>query len=77
MWFEDKIFWTTEEGELFMFDGLDTKVLDFVTDAACVAIDWLGEKIYWSVYKNGVVSICLIVLIEVFMLNRTYLFLSY
>ena len=57
MWFEDKIFWTTEEGELFMFDGLDTKVLDFVTDAACVAIDWLGEKIYWSVYKNGVVSI--------------------
>ena len=40
-----------------MFDGLDTKVLDFVTDAACVAIDWLGEKIYWSVYKNGVVSI--------------------
>ena len=46
-----------------MFDGLDTKVLDFVTDAACVAIDWLGEKIYWSVYKNGVVSIFLNILL--------------
>ena len=54
-WFEDKLFWTSEEGELFMFDGLTTKVLDFVSDASCVAIDWLGEKIYWSIFKTGVV----------------------
>ena len=39
-----------------MFDGTTTKKLDFVTDASCIAIDWLAEKIYWSIFKNGVVS---------------------
>ena len=58
VWFQDKIFWTSEKGgDLFMFDGTTTKKLDFVTDASCIAIDWLAEKIYWSIFKNGVVSL--------------------
>ena len=41
-----------------MYDDETTKVLDFVSDASCVTVDWLGEKLYWSVYKNGVVCFC-------------------
>ena len=29
--------------------------MSFVTDATCVAYDWLGLKLYWSAYRNGVV----------------------
>ena len=54
-WYQDLIFWTSEDGELFMYDGESTKVMDFVSDASCIAVDWLGEKLYWSVFKNGVV----------------------
>ena len=56
-WYEDKVFWTTDSGDLFMFwiETQETIRMKFVTDATCVAFDWLGRKLYWSAYRNGVV----------------------
>ncbi|XP_053397738.1 proto-oncogene tyrosine-protein kinase ROS-like isoform X2 [Mercenaria mercenaria] len=54
-WHEDKLFWTTNEKDLFVYLGEDDeqKQLDFVRDATCVAFDWLGQRLYWSVLRNG------------------------
>lgn len=57
-WYGDKVFWTSDDRALFMYRG-DTnelKDLDFVSDATCVAFDWLGQRLYWSVYRNGQVN---------------------
>ena len=34
----------------------ESNQLDFVRDATCVAFDWLGQRLYWSVLRNGDVS---------------------
>ena len=54
-WHDDKIFWTTDDEDVFMYQarGHDIKQLDFARHAACVAYDWLGDRIYWSGIKNS------------------------
>ncbi|XP_060592485.1 proto-oncogene tyrosine-protein kinase ROS-like isoform X2 [Ruditapes philippinarum] len=54
-WHEDKLFWTTNDKDMFVYlgDEDEQKQLDFIQDATCVAFDWLGQRLYWSVLRNG------------------------
>ncbi|KAH3739489.1 hypothetical protein DPMN_046141, partial [Dreissena polymorpha] len=55
-WYEDKVFWTSNDGDIFMHRRNTTEKpskLDFARDARCVAFDWLGLRVYWSEYRNA------------------------
>jgi len=48
---------------MYRGDTSEMKELDFVYDPTCVAFDWLGKRLYWSVYRNGQVSLQLTCLV--------------
>lgn len=52
------MFWTTNDKDMFVYleESDEQMQLDFVKHAICVAFDWLGQRLYWSVLRNGDVS---------------------
>ncbi|KAK3578565.1 hypothetical protein CHS0354_025280 [Potamilus streckersoni] len=62
-WYQERLFWSTSDGFVFEYNemgGLSSDLqspsqLTFALDAACLAFDWLGQKLYWSIRKHGVI----------------------
>lgn len=50
--------WTTNHGDLYVLNRHNNSkhVVQNAKYAYCVAYDWLGDKIFWSEPKLGVVS---------------------
>ena len=50
--------WTTNHGDLYVLNRYNNSkhVVQNAKYAYCVAYDWLGDKIFWSEPKLGVVS---------------------
>ncbi|XP_076466208.1 proto-oncogene tyrosine-protein kinase ROS-like [Babylonia areolata] len=56
-WHGDLLLWTTNHGDLYVYNRFNNSksVLQNAKNAYCVAYDWLGNKIFWSEPKLGVI----------------------
>ncbi|KAL8573555.1 hypothetical protein ACOMHN_047826 [Nucella lapillus] len=56
-WHDNLLLWTTNHGNLYVYNRHNSSksVLQNAKNAYCVAYDWLGDKIFWSEPKLGVI----------------------
>ncbi|KAL5011108.1 hypothetical protein ScPMuIL_013413 [Solemya velum] len=58
-WYKNQVLWASGEGSIYIHNREQARSqvkLEQVYGAACLAVDWLGEKVYWSVPQERVIQ---------------------